>query len=311
MHVLALFLALTLDKATLDKWMQELSNWGRWGKSDQAGAVNLITPAKRKEAAKLVREGFTVSLSRDGDTVKAIDNGRPLGFSVISSGIDPDPLFAMETLTMSYHGTSLTHLDSLAHMFYQGKVYNGYSKEEINAQGAGQLAVTAYKGGIVTRGVLMDIPKLKGVTYLEASTPITDKDLDAWEKKSGVRVKAGDVVFVRTGRWLRRSEKGPWDTERTAAGMHVSCARWFKKRDVAMVGSDTHGELMPPPVTGVRFPLHQLLLIAMGTPMLDNCDLEALSAAAAERKRWEFMITIAPLVVPRGTGSPVNPLATF
>lgn len=291
--------------------MKELSNWGRWGKNDQAGTVNLITAAKRKSAAMLVREGFSVSLSRDGDTVSSIDNGRPLGVKVISSGVDPNPMFAMETLTISYHGTSLTHLDSLAHMFYQGKVYNGYSKDEINAQGAGQLAVTAYKNGIVSRGVLMDIARLKGVPYLELSTPVTAADLDAWEKKAGIKVGSGDVVFVRTGRWVRRAAKGAWDTEKAAAGMHVSCARWFRERDVAMVGSETHGELMPSPVAGVAFPMHQLLLIAMGTPMLDNCDLDPLAAAAAQRNRWEFMITIAPLVVPRGTGSPVNPIAVF
>ena len=210
-----------------------------------------------------------------------------------------------------FHGTSLTHLDTLAHMFYRGKVFNGYSKDEINDQGAGQLAVTAYKNGIVSRGILMDIPRLKGVPYLEPSTPITAADLDAWEKKAGVTVGSGDIVLVHTGRWIRRAAKGPWDTEKAAAGMHVSCARWFRERDVAMVGSDTHGELMPSPVPGVAFPMHQLLLIAMGVPMLDNCDLGALSAAAAERKRWEFLLTVAPLVVPRGTGSPVNPIAMF
>jgi len=313
--LLALALALQIpqriDKGTVDNWMKELSNWGRWGKADQMGTVNLITPAKRKAAAALVKEGFSVSLSSDADTVKSVENSKPFVHKMTSTGTDAKPMFAMDTYTFDYHGLVLTHLDSLSHMFYNGTTYNGYSQAEINSRGAEQLAVTAFKNGFVSRGILMDIPRLKGVKYLELSTPIYPADLDAWEKKAGIKVGSGDIVFIRTGRWARRAEKGQWNTELAAAGMHVSCARWFHQRDVAMVGSDTHGELMPSPVPGVAFPMHQLLLISMGTPMFDNCDLEALSAAAAVRNRWEFQLTAAPLVVPRGTGSPVNPIATF
>ena len=301
----------SLEKATLDHWMQELSNWGRWGKNDQLGTVNLITPAKRKAAAALVKEGFTVSLSSDAETVKSADNEFPVGHEMIGVGTGPNPMFGMDTYTFRYHGKVLTHFDSLAHMFYQGKMYNGYAQEQVNRDGAQQLAVTAFKQGLVSRGILMDIPRLKGVKYLELSTAIYPADLDAWERKAAIRVSAGDIVFVRTGRWARRAEKGPWNTETAAAGMHASCARWFHQRDVAIVGSDTHGELMPSPVAGVAFPLHQLLLIAMGTPMLDNCDLEPLSEAAEKRGRWEFLLTAAPLAVPKGTGSPLNPIAIF
>jgi kynurenine formamidase len=300
-----------LDKATLDHWMQELSNWGRWGKNDQLGTVNLITAAKRKAAAGLVKEGFSVSLSSDAETVKSADNEFPFEQEMIATGTDPNPMFGMDIYRTRYHGKVLTHLDALSHMFYQGKMYNGYPQEQVNRQGAQQLAVTAYKNGLTSRGILMDIPALKGVKYLELSTPVYPADLDAWEKKAGIKVAAGDIVFVRTGRWARRAEKGPWDTEVSAAGMHASCARWFHQRDVAMVGSDTHGELMPSPVAGVAFPMHQLLLIAMGTPMFDNCDLEPLSQAAGSRHRWEFLVTAAPLAVPKGTGSPVNPIAIF
>ena len=157
----------------------------------------------------------------------------------------------------------------------------------------------------------MDIPRLKGVKYLELSTPVYPSDLEAWEKQAGIKVGPGDIVFIRTGRWARRAEKGPWNTDRASAGLHVSCARWFKQRDIAMLGSDVHAELMPSPVAGVPYPVHQLLLVAMGVPMFDNCDLEALGEAAAKRKRWEFLLTAAPLAVPLGTGSPLNPIATF
>jgi len=300
-----------LDKAMLDRWMQELSNWGRWGKDDQMGTVNLITAAKRKAAAALVKEGYSVSLSSDAETVKSADNEFPFGHEMIATGNDSNPMFGMDIYSTRYHGKVLTHLDALSHMFYQGKMYNGYSQQQVNRQGAQQLAVTAYKNGLISRGILMDIPALKGVKYLDLSTPIYPADLDAWEKKAGVKVGSGDIVFIRTGRWARRAEKGPWDTEAAAAGMHASCARWFHQRDVAMVGSDTHGELMPSPVPGVAFPVHQLLLIAMGTPMFDNCDLEPLSQEAAARHRWEFLLTAAPLAVPKGTGSPLNPIAIF
>jgi kynurenine formamidase len=300
-----------LDKAMLDRWMQELSNWGRWGKDDQMGTVNLITAAKRKAAAALVKEGYSVSLSSDAETVKSADNEFPFGHEMIATGNDSNPMFGMDVYSTRYHGKVLTHLDALSHMFYQGKMYNGYSQQQVNRQGAQQLAVTAYKNGLTSRGILMDIPALKGVKYLDLSTGIYPADMDAWEKKAGVKVGSGDIVFVRTGRWARRAEKGPWDTEVAAAGMHASCARWFHQRDVAMVGSDTHGELMPSPVPGVAFPVHQLLLIAMGTPMFDNCDLEPLSQEAAARHRWEFLLTAAPLAVPKGTGSPLNPIAIF
>ena len=300
-----------VEKATLDRWMQELSNWGRWGKDDQLGTVNLITPAKRKAAASLVKEGFSVSLSSDAETTRSADNEFPFGHEMIATGNDPNAMFGMDVYSTRYHGKVLTHLDALSHMFYQGKMYNGYSQQQVDRDGAQKLAVTAYKNGLISRGILMDIPQLKGVKYLDLSTPIYPADLDAWEKKAGLKVGSGDIVFIRTGRWARRAEKGPWNTEVAAAGMHVTCARWFRQRDVAMLGSDTHGELMPSPVKDVPFPMHQLLLIAMGTPMFDNCDLEALSQAAAARHRWEFFLTAAPLAVPKGTGSPLNPIAIF
>lgn len=301
----------TVDKVTLDRWMKELSNWGRWGAKDQLGAVNLITPEVRRRAATLVKEGVSVSLSRDADASPAPDNTRPFGHKMIGTGLDPDPMFTMDTYTMSHHGASMTHMDALSHMVYEGKLYNGYSQDQVDTTGAHQLAVDAYRNGLFSRGILMDIPRLKGVNYLELSTPIYAADLDAWEKKAGLKVRSGDIVFVRTGRWARRAEIGPWQTDKASAGLHVSAVRWLKERDIAVLGSDVHAELMPSPVPGIEFPVHQLVIIAMGVPMLDNCDLEALSKAAAARRRWEFLFTAAPLSVPLGTGSALNPIATF
>jgi kynurenine formamidase len=301
-----------VDKATIDRWMKELSNWGRWGANDQLGTVNLITPEKRKQAAALVREGFSVSLARDTEKQKSVDNPSPFGHEMTATGANPVMgMFSVDTYSVSYHGYAHTHMDSLCHMFHEGRMYNGYKADQISQQGAGQLAVTAFKNGIFSRGILLDIPLLKGVATLEPGAPVYPEDLDAWEKKAGLRVGSGDIVFLHTGRWARRAQGGAWDVANKSAGFYASCAKWLRQRDVAMVGSDAASDVAPSGVEGVRQPIHQLLLIAMGTPIFDNCDLTALSKAAASRKRWEFLLTAAPIPVTGGTGSPLNPIATF
>ena len=202
-------------------------------------------------------------------------------------------------------------MDSLCHFFYKGKMFNGYPQEDVTTQGATKLAVTNFKNGILSRGILMDIPRLKGVPYLEPGTAIYPEDLDAWEKKAGVKVGSGDIVLIRTGRWAARAAKGPWKISSNSAGLYASCAKWLKARDVAVLGSDGASDVMPSGVAGVTQPIHQLVLIAMGMPIFDNCDLEALSAEANKRQRWEFHLSAAPLAVTGGTGSPFNPIATF
>ena len=300
-----------LTKADIDRWMTELSNWGRWGKNDQMGTVNLITPAKRKEAVALVREGVSVSLARDTETVAAPDNSSPFVHKMTWTGKSTPGQFSLDEYSVSYHGYAHTHMDALCHMFYKGRMYNGFPQDSVTDKGAERDAVTAFKNGLLSRGILIDIPVLKGMPYLEPSTAIYPEDLEAWEKKAGVRVGSGDIVFIRTGRWARRAAKGPWDAAAHSAGLYASCARWLKQRDVAMVGSDAASDVMPSMVEGVAQPIHQLFLVAMGTPIFDNCDLEAVSKAAEQRKRWEFLLTAAPLAVTGGTGSPLNPIATF
>jgi kynurenine formamidase len=201
-------------------------------------------------------------------------------------------------------------MDALCHMAWHGKMYNGFPQTDVTDQGAKELAITGYKDGIFTRGILIDIPRLKNVPFLEPATAIYPEDLDDWERKTGIKVGSGDVVFIRTGRWARRKKEGPWDPARIA-GLYASCAKWLKQRDVAMVGSDAATDVMPSGVPGVVQPMHQLLLVAMGTPIFDNCDLEELANSAATRNRWTFLLTAAPLPVPGGTGSPLNPVATF
>jgi kynurenine formamidase len=300
-----------MTKEDVDRMMTELSNWGRWGKEDQLGAVNMITDAKRKQAAALVKEGVSISLARDTEKERANDNPSPYEHTMTLSGVNNRGQFSIDAFRISFHGYQHTHLDALCHMFWNGKMYNGFSQEEVTQKGAAKLAIQNLKQGIFTRGVLMDIPRLKGVKYLEPGTPIYPEDLEAWEKKAGLKLKAGDAVFIRTGRWARRAEKGPWDVSTNSAGLHASCAKWLKARDVALLGSDAASDALPSGVEGLTHPIHQLALIALGVNIFDNCDLEALSEGAAKRNRWEFLLTAAPISLTGGTGSPLNPIATF
>ncbi|HXP87565.1 MAG TPA: cyclase family protein [Bryobacteraceae bacterium] len=289
-----------------ERWKTELSNWGRWGKDDEIGALNLITPAKRKQAAALVKEGVSVSMAGDLDTQKAVDNPNPFELKMLTIGTDQ--------LSANYHGIAHTHLDSLAHINDKGVFFNGYKPDAdtVMKQGHAKNSIHNLKNGIFTRGILIDIPRLKGVPYLEPGTPIYVEDLEAWEKKAGVKVSAGDALFVRTGVWARRKALGPWLRGRAEggrdAGLDPSVIPWLKKRDVAIMGSD-HPQYVAPAL--LRGAVHDFALLYLGVHLFDNCDLEALADAAAARKRWEFLLTAAPLAIPGGTGSPINPIATF
>ncbi len=299
-----------MTKGDVEKMMQELSNWGRWGKDDELGALNLITPAKRQTAAALVREGASISLGHDAIKVK-VRNSPPFDHRMIETGVPPESGYSADIFSVRYHGYTETHIDALCHVFHKGKMYNGVPQATVTEKGAAHMSVHAMKDGIVSRGVLMDFPRLFGVKFLEGSRAILPQDLDAWEKSTGVKIEAGDIVLIRTGRWARYAAEGEWDFESNSAGLDVSCMPWFRARDAAVLGSDLALDVMPSGVEGVRMPVHLLTIVAMGTPILDNCDLEPLAAAAAQRKRWTFMLTVAPLTVPGGTGSPVNPIAVF
>ncbi len=294
--------------------MTQLSNWNRWGKDDQMGAVNLITPAKRKQAVSLVKEGVSISMARNAEMAEAVDNPQPIvrkmtrvGTGAPTTGIGGTG----DTFFISYHGYAHTHMDTLCHFLYNGKMYNGYSQEEVTANGASKNSIINFKNGIITRGVLMDMARHKGVDYLEPGDAIYPEDLDAWEKKARVKVGSGDVILVRTGRWARRDAKGPWPGSQGLAGLHMSCAKWLHQRDVAILGGDGAQDVLPSRVTGISQPIHALAIVAMGMPIFDNCDLEPIGREAEQRRRWEFLVTASPAAVPGATGSVLNPIATF
>jgi len=311
----------------IERWSTELSNWGRWGADDQAGTINLITPAKRKAAAALVHDGVTVSASLDADLPKEGPTSGPLPggprvegvprttWTLTSKPPGPEPKpkasYVVDTIAVAYHGNETTHMDALSHVYYKGQIYNGFPQTSFTDRGAGKDDVMAFKNGIFTRGVLFDIPRLKNVPYLGDEEAIYPEDLEAWEKKAGFRVESGDAMLVRTGRWLRVKEKGPLDLNKQAPGLYASCLKWMKERGVALLGSDVVQDVRPSGVEGVNQPIHQVALRSMGTPLIDNCELEALAQAAAQRHRWAFLLTINPLRVPGATGGPVNPIVVF
>jgi kynurenine formamidase len=313
--------------ADIERWASELSNWGRWGAGDQAGTINLITPSKRKAAAALVREGVCVSASLDADLPKEGPTSGPLPGGPRMEGVPrttwtltsktpgpdpmPKPLYMVDTIAVAYHGDASTHMDALSHIYSKGQIYNGYPQSIYTNRGAAKNDVMAFKEGIFTRGVLFDIPRLKGVPYLGDEEAIYPEDLEAWEKKTGFRLESGDAMLVRTGRWLRVKEKGPLDINRQSPGLYATCAQWMRKRGVAILGGDGGQDVRPSLVEGVNQPIHLLALRTMGTPLLDNCDFEALAQASAQRRRWTFLLTVNPLRIPGATGSPVNPIATF
>jgi kynurenine formamidase len=300
-----------VTKEDIARWSKELSNWGRWGKDDQMGAANLITPEKRKQAAALVREGVSVSLARDLETEKSAYNPSPFKHTVNFLGSPEKAEIVLDTFEVNYHGYAHTHLDALCHFFPGGKMYNGFGRDQITAKGAARDSILVLKNGIFTRGILFDIPRLKGLPYLEPGTPIYPKDLDDWEAKAGVKVSAGDVIFIRTGRWALHQRTGPWDVGRKSAGLYASCLPWIRQRDLAMIGSDAATDLIPSGVEGAGQPIHEVVLPIFGMHIFDNCDLEELSQTAAKYNRWEFLLTAAPLRVVGGTGSPLNPIANY
>ena len=285
-----------------------LCNWGRWGDDDQLGTLNLITPEMRAAAAATVRSGRTVSCARPLDTRPAADNPLPVAHHMTGTATEG---MGADYFAISPHGFATSHLDALCHIFHEGKLYNGYPAETVTAHGATKLGIHRLHDGIVTRGVLLDVAAARGIDALEPGEPIFPEDLGAAEERSGLRVRAGDALLVRTGRWRWRATHGAWDASSLAAGLDASCLFWLHERNVATLGCDGVSDVLPSRVEGVGMPIHTVAIVAMGVHLLDNLDLDALAAACAEEQRWEFLFTVAPLILRRGTASPVNPIALF
>lgn len=303
---------------TLAGWEDDLSNWGRWGPDDQRGTLNLITAEKTQQAASLVRVGETVTLQHFVTTEPpAIDSASFGPTKHWMSRLDPvtgEPTFALDEIQFSLHDGMLSHLDALCH--YRTEIdgeyviFNGYP-QNLTATGCEDLAIDRMGTSYVTRGILVDMPLMRGVEWLDPSTPIYVEDLLAWEEFAGVKISSGDALFIRTGRWVKRETEGPWQYGQGGAGLHASVLPFLHERDVAILIGDAVNDVQPSGVTGINRPIHQLTQVNLGLPIVDNGYLKDVAEVAARLQRWEFLTAIQINPIKGGTASPFNALAAF
>ena len=307
-----------VSKADFEKLFERVRNWERWGSDDERGTLNYITPEHVRRAAGLVRSGRSVSMEVPINTVAGPDNPRPaVHYMVQGYDIHSDlgePQFSTDFLASEFHGDCHTHIDALCHIAYKGKLYNGKPMGAVTSHGPTIQDITAYAHGIVGRGVLLDIPRLRGVKWLEPGEAVTTAELEAAEKSQRVRLGEGDIFVFRTGHHRRRLEMGPWNNGYDGegkAGLHVETIPLLHERKVAAFLPDGDGETVPSNVEGIAYPIHALQIAAMGMACADSLQFEELVTVCEEEKRWEFLVVAAPLRLPRGTGSLFNPIAIF
>jgi kynurenine formamidase len=297
-------------RANYERWRTEFKTWGKWGRDDNKGTTNLITPQKVMSAMRLVKSGIVVSLAHPEPQQPAADVNANGVFHRTTNAITAGG--TTDTYQVSYHGLTVAHIDSWCHFFVDGQMYNGTPvKDNITPEtGCKKGGVMNWKDGIVTRAVLYDIAQLKGVDWIEPGVPITRADLEAWEKKSGVKAEPGDVVLLYIGRWKRREKLGPWAGQ--VSGYYADTIPWMHERLPAFIGHDFNIDWNPRPGwEGMPNPIHIAVLNWMGINIVECLDLEQAVTTARRLKRYEFLMTFAPLPVEGGTGSPVNPLAIF
>jgi kynurenine formamidase len=301
-----------------DQLFESLKNWGRWGSSDEKGTLNYLTPEKVRAAASLVKTGRSVSMAIPINTVAGPDNPNPaIHYMNTTHDIDSGSAglgFATDFLGIQFHGDCHTHIDALCHIAYRGKLYNDRPASLVTARGARGLDITTYAPGIVGRGVLIDAARHRDVRWLEPSEAVTAEEIEAIEKAEGVRLEEGDIMVFRTGHHRRRMELGAWDAGYTGegrAGLDPYSLTLLHERRVAAFLPDGDGEVVPAYVEGIQYPIHPLQITAMGMCVADSLQLEDLARVCEEEGRWEFMVAIAPLRLPKATGSPFNPIAVF
>jgi kynurenine formamidase len=302
-----------MDAARFHALYQRLREASDWGPADRRGGLNYITPEQVLAAAGEIRLGRTVSLAAPIESRVAPDNPDPAVHEMTSpAGDQADPAglsFATDRLAMNIHGNADSHIDALCHVIYQARLYNDVPAETVRATGASELSIEIARDGIVGRGVLLDIPRLRGIPWLEPGDYVTAGDLIGAADAQQVRIGQGDLLLIRVGHRQRRAELGPWDSTRACAGLHPEALELVAERRIALLGSDSNNDTSPSAVADVDFPVHVLAVNAMGLHLLDWLQLDDLAGLCAEAGRWSFCCVVAPLRLVRGTGSPVNPIA--
>ncbi len=297
-----------LSDAELEAIFRRCSNAGKWGADDERGTLNYITPAKRIAAAALVKTGEVVSVGRDLSTRQTKTDARPMVHTMLFS--DANSPSCGDSYTLTPHGMRMTHMDALCHFSWHDQYYNGRKRSEtLTAGGAKWGSILAQRQGIFTRGVLLDVAAARDIKWYEPHEYVTVADFEAAEKRQGVRVGSGDAIFVRTGMERMEAELGEQDTY-PRAGLHAECAEWMHTRQVSVYGGDCI-EKLPYPSSSFTSAVHMIVLASMGLPILDWPALTELAAACERLKRWDYLLTTAPLRIPGGTSAPINPLCLF
>ncbi len=312
-----------LDARTVREWGERYSNWGRWGDDDERGALNFITRERVLAACALPRRGRVISLALPFDS-----RGPQSGFAgrhnpihvMLADGADalagaqdfiPGGFrYADDAVTMPLQCG--TQWDALAHVFYDGRMWNGRDIRHVTSSGARYNAIEKIADGVVARGVLLDVSCARGVRWLENGTPILPEDLDACAEREGEVVEPGDVVLVRTGMMARCLEQKSWAgyCGGPAPGLSIHCARWLWEREVAAVATDTWGvEVLPNETPDCFQPLHMISLRNTGVIFGEIFALDALAAACADDGEYAFLFCAPPLPITGAVGSPINPLA--
>jgi kynurenine formamidase len=302
-----------LDAAEFSALYERLRHVPAWGPADRRGGLNHLTPERVLAAAGEIRLGRTVSLAAPIETGLTPDQPDPAMHDMKGRpGDDADPeglTFAQDRLGANVHGDADSHIDALCHVMYRKKLYNRVPAAAVTRHGADELSIDTAKDGIAGRGVLLDIPRLRGVPWLEPGDLVTAEDLAEAAAAQQVTVGTGDLLFVRVGHRRRRRELGPWDAAAARAGLHPEALEFVAEREVAVLGSDSNSDVSPSAAEGVSHPVHVLAINALGLHLLDYLQFEDLLPFCEEAGCWSFFCVIAPLRVTGATGSPVNPIA--
>ncbi|MFI2634089.1 cyclase family protein [Streptomyces collinus] len=297
---------------------KRVNNWGRWGSDDEIGTLNLITDEVVRRAAATVRTGRRVPLAL------------PLQQDGLQTGMIPgrvNPLHAMVQINQEIFGPgtvacsddvvtmglqAATHWDALSHVSHSGRLYNGRPAHTVTAHGGAGFSGIGTVRHLVSRGVLLDVARARGTDRLGGGYAVTPEDLDAAEELAGTRVRAGDVVLVRTGQVQAYLAGDRHGYAYPSPGLSIRTPEWFHARDVAAVADDTLTfEVLPPEVEDLWLPVHALDLVEMGMPQGQNWNLEKLSTACGEAGRYAFLLTATPEPFTGATGSPVAPVAVL
>ncbi len=297
------------SKSEVDSYLKD-TNWSRWGDKSSAGAINLITSEKRLEAISLVKTGRVVSLSRPLPVTPAGDNPRPAQHYMHKEERPFNGGAAMDYYGVFYHGTATTHIDALCHVWNEDGMWEGKTPDEVIKYGGANFGtVDEWKEGILTRGVLLDVPKHRRKPYVTLAEPVHGWELEDVAEEQGTEIKPGDAVFVYSGRDKYAADnEGRWNTPQGRPGLHASCLPFVKTNDISILGWDMMDS--SPNEYQVPWTVHGVIF-AYGVALVDNAYLEPLSKVCAEEESYEFMLTINPLYVEGGTGSPANPIAVF